>query len=149
MKDKTALFLIFFFLITMFSGCAGSKVKKREFELKFKKIDHFFVGKYEVGALEYESVILPKGFIQRYHFPVYVEGQREKDFYLNIYGDLEEFKVFAYKKVSVEFLFSQPLLWILEEKTLEDPHLIIKKYDGPVSYENVKKDLIRNLKGGM
>ncbi len=136
-------------MIIIILGCAGSQVKEKEFKLKFKKIDHFFVGKYEVGTLEYEPVILPKEFIRRYHFPVYVGGKRERDFYLNIYGELEEFKIFAYKKVSQGFIFSQPLLWILEEKTSEDPHLIIKKYDGPISYKKVKKDLIRILKGGM
>ncbi len=131
----------------MFLGCAGPQIKREEFKLKFKKKDHFFVEKYEVGALEYEPVILPKGFIQRYHFPVYVKGKRERDFNLNIYGDLEEFKTFAYQKVSDEFILSQPYLWILEEETQENPHLIVKKYDGPVPYEVVKEDLIKVLRG--
>jgi hypothetical protein len=129
-------------------GCATSQVKEKSFELKFKKIDHFMVDEYEVGVLEYEPYILPQGFIQRYHFPIYVQEERKRDFYLNIYGNLEDFRTFAYKKVSENYLNNQQLLWILEEKTEGDPHLVLKRYYGPVNYQRVKEDVIKILRSG-
>lgn len=143
---RNLLLLSFFSLLIL--SCAPSQVKEKSFELKFKKIDHFMVDKYEVGVLEYELYILPQGFIQRYHFPVYVQGERKRDFYLNIYGNLEDFKTFAYKKVSEKYLYTQQLLWILEEKTDEDSHLVLKRYDGPVNYQQVKEDVIKILRSG-
>lgn len=103
------------------------------------------VGRYEVGALEYEPYILPAGFIQLYHFPVYVDGKRTRDFYVNLYGDPDDFQIFAKKKLTKYFVLNQPFLWLLEEKTPEDPHLIKKRYEDAVEYEKIKEDLIRIL----
>ena len=140
--------LLLSFLTIFVLSCATPKLKEKTFELKFEKIDHFMVDKYEVGALEHELCFLPTGFFQRYHFPIYVQGERKRDFYLNIYGKLEDFKAFAYQKVSENYIYTQPLLWVLEEKTAEDPHLVLKRYDGPVSYKQVKEDVVKILKSG-
>ena len=104
------------------------------------------VGRYEVGALEYEPHMLPSGYIQLYYFPVYVEGKRTRDFYVNLYGDPEDFQVFSKKKISKRFILNQPFLWLLEEKTEEDPHLIKRRYDSAVEYEKIKEDLTEILR---
>jgi len=143
---RNLLVLSLFSLLIL--NCASSQVKEESFKLKFKKIDHFMVDEYEVGVLEYEPYILPQGFIQRYHFPIYVQGERKRDFYLNIYGNLEDFKTFAYKKVSEKYLYTQQLLWILEEKTEGDPPLVLKRYDESVDYQQVKEDVIKILRSG-
>jgi len=128
--------------VVLICSCAPVREKKTRLEIPFKKIDHFMVGRYEVGAIEYEPYMLPSGYIQLYYFPVYVEGERIRDFYVNLYGDPEDFQLFAKKKLSKEFILNQPFLWLLEEKIEEDPHLIRKRYDGPVEYEEIKEDLI-------
>ena len=123
--------------------CAPAREKKASLEIPFKKIDHFMVGKCEVGALEYEPYMLPSGYIQLYYFPVYVEGKRTRNFYVNLYGNPEDFQLFAKKKLSKHFVLNQPFLWLLEEKTEQDPHLIKKRYEGTVEYEKIKEDLIK------
>lgn len=134
-----------FLLALSILACAPAVEKKTTLEIPFKKIDHFTVGRYEVGALEYEPYILPSGYIQLYYFPVYVEGKRIRDFYVNLYGNPEDFQVFSQKKVSKVFILNQPFLWLLEEKTPEDPHLIKRRYEGAVEYERIKEDLIKIL----
>ncbi len=136
--------VIFAFLSGLFIWvCAPAREKKTSLEIPFEKIDHFMVGRYEVGALEYEPYMLPSGYIQLYHFPVYVEGKRIRNFYVNLYGNPEDFQVFAKKKLSKHFVLNQPFLWLLEEKTEEDPHLIKKRYEDAVEYEKIKEDLIK------
>jgi len=128
--------------VVLICYCAPVREKKTRLEIPFKKVDHFMVGRYEVGAIEYEPYVLPSGYVQLYYFPVYVEGKRIRDFYVNLYGDPEDFQLFAKKKLSKEFILNQPFLWLLEEKIEEDPHLIKKRYDGPAEYEEIKEDLI-------
>jgi hypothetical protein len=126
-------------------SCAPARQRETTLEIPFKKIDHFMVGRYEIGALEYEPYMLPSGYIQLYHFPVYVEGQRTRDFYVNLYGNPEDFQLFAKKKLSKHLILNQPFLWLLEEKTEQDPHLIKKRYEGAVEYKRIKEDLINIL----
>jgi hypothetical protein len=126
-------------------ACAPAREKKTSLEIPLKKIDHFMVGRYEVGALEYEPYMLPSGCIRLYYFPVYVENKRIRDFYVNLYGNPEDFQVFRKKKLTKHFVLNQPFLWLLEEKTEEEPHLIKKRYEGTVGYEEIKQDLIRIL----
>jgi hypothetical protein len=103
------------------------------------------VGEYEVGALEYEPYMLPSGYVQLYYFPVYEEGRKTRDFYVNLYGDPDDFQLFAKKKVSKDFIMNQPFLWLLEERTPDNPHLIRKRYEGTVEYEKIKEDLTKLL----
>jgi hypothetical protein len=126
-------------------ACAPATEKKTTLEIPFKKIDHFMVGKYEVGAIEYEPYMLPAGYIQLYYFPVYVEDKRIRDFYVNLYGNPEDFQIFGKKKVTKQFIMNQPFLWLLEEKTEKDPHLLKKRYQGAVEYEKIKEDLVKIL----
>ena len=126
-------------------ACASVREKKTSLEIPFKTIDHFMVGGYEVGALEYEPYMLPSGYVQLYHFPVYLEGKRTRNFYVNLYGNPEDFQVFAKKKLSKHLILNQPFLWLLEEKTEQDPHLIKKRYESAVEYSRIKEDLIKIL----
>jgi len=126
-------------------ACAPVGQKKTTLEIPFKKIDHFMVGRYEVGAIEYEPYMLPSGYIQLYYFPVYVEGKRIRDFYVNLYGNPEDFQVFSQRKVSKDFILNQPFLWLLEEKTEKDPHQVRKRYEGAVEYNRIKEDIIKIL----
>lgn len=126
-------------------ACAPATENKTTLEIPFKKIDHFMVGRYEVGAIEYEPYMLPAGYIQLYYFPVYVEDKRIRDFYVNLYGNPEDFQIFGKKKVTKQFILNQPFLWLLEEKTEKDPHLLKKRYQGAVEYERIKEDLVKIL----
>lgn len=141
---KNILFWTFLLKLSILA-CAPVGQKKTTLEIPFKKIDHFMVGRYEVGALEYEPYMLPSGYIQLYYFPVYVEGKRIRDFYVNLYGNPEDFQVFSQRKVSKDFILNQPFLWLLEEKTEKDPHLVKKRYEGAVEYNRIKEDLIKIL----
>ena len=143
LRTAKQIVILPFLLALIIWACASAREKKTSLEIPFKKIDHFMVGKYEVGALEYEPYMLPSGYIQLYHFPVYVEGKRTRNFYVNLYGNPEDFQVFAKKKLSKRFILNQPLLWLLEEKTEQDPHLIKKRYEGAIEYEKIKEDLIK------
>jgi hypothetical protein len=134
-----------FLSVLVIWGCGPARERKTSLEIPFEKIDHFMVGKYEVGALEYEPYMLPSAYVQLYYFPVYEEGKRTRDFYVNLYGDPDDFQLFAKKKVSKDFIMNQPFLWLLEEKTPEDPHRIKKRYEGAVEYEKIKEDLIEIL----
>jgi hypothetical protein len=134
-----------FLSVLLTCACAPATDKKTSLEIPFEKIDHFMVGRYEVGALEYEPHMLPSGYVQLYYFPVYEAGKRTREFYVNLYGNPDDFQLFAEKKVSRYFIMNQPFLWLLEEKTPEDPHLIKKRYAGAVEYEEIKEDLIRIL----
>lgn len=126
-------------------ACAPATENKTTLEIPFKKIGHFMVGRYEVGAIEYEPYMLPAGYIQLYYFPVYVEDKRIRDFYVNLYGNPEDFQIFGKKKVTKQFILNQPFLWLLEEKTEKDPHLLKKRYQGAVEYERIKEDLVKIL----
>jgi hypothetical protein len=126
-------------------ACAPATENKTTLEISFKKIGHFMVGRYEVGAIEYEPYMLPAGYIQLYYFPVYVEDKRIRDFYVNLYGNPEDFQIFGKKKVTKQFILNQPFLWLLEEKTEKDPHLLRKRYEGAVEYERIKEDLVKIL----
>jgi len=121
-------------------SCASTQ-KTTQIKVEFKKIDHFFVGDWEVGALEYEPVIRAEGSILRYQFPVYKEGKRVRDFYVYVYGNPNEFALFKGQKVSPSFLENSNLLWLLEEKTDKEPHLIIKKFEKVPTYQQIKSDL--------
>lgn len=145
MRLANQIVILAFLPVLLIWACAPARERKTSLEIPFKKIDHFMVGRYEVGALEYEPYMLPPGYIQLYHFPIYIEGKRTSDFYVNLYGNPEDFQLFAKKKLSKHFILNQPFLWLLEEKTEEDPHLIKKRYKGAVEYEEIKQDLIKIL----
>jgi len=145
LRTAKQIVILTFLSVLFILACTSVREKKTSLEIPFKKIDHFMVGRYEVGALEYEPYMLPSGYIQLYHFPVYVEGKRTRDFYVNLYGNPEDFQVFAKKKLSKHLMLNQPFLWLLEENTEEDPHLIKKRYEGAVEYEKIKEDLIKIL----
>jgi hypothetical protein len=100
--------LVLAFLSVLFIwACAPARQKKTTLEIPFKKIDHFMVGRYEVGALEYEPYMLPSGYIQLYYFPVYIEGKRIRDFYVNLYGNPEDFFVFGKKRPKKTLILSR------------------------------------------
>jgi hypothetical protein len=103
------------------------------------------VENFEVGVLEFEPCILPGSYIPVYHFPVYLEGERKYDFYVNVYGSPQDLDPFRFKNVSREFLYKQQFLWILEEKTKEEPHKILKRYEKGPTYNQIKKDVIAIL----
>ena len=145
LRTAKQIVILTFLSVLFVCACAPAREKKTSLEILFKKIDHFMVGKYEVGVLEYEPYMLPSGYIQLYHFPVYVEGKRTRDFYVNLYGNPEDFQLFAKKKLSKHLILNQPFLWLLEEKTEQDPHLMKKRYEGAVEYERIKEDLIKIL----
>jgi len=141
---KLILFWVLWLYLSILA-CAPATENKTTLEIPFKKIGHFMVGRYEVGAIEYEPYILPAGYIQLYYFPVYVEDKRIRDFYVNLYGNPEDFQIFGKKKVTKQFIMNQPFLWLLEEKTEKDPHLVKKRYEGAVEYERIKEDLVKIL----
>ncbi|MCJ7577218.1 MAG: hypothetical protein MUO91_02075 [candidate division Zixibacteria bacterium] len=141
---KVILFWAFWLCLSILA-CAPATENKTTLEIPFKKIGHFMVGRYEVGAIEYEPYMLPAGYIQLYYFPVYVEDKRIRDFYVNLYGNPEDFQIFGKKKVTKQFIMNQPFLWLLEEKTEKDPHLVKKRYEGAVEYERIKEDLVKIL----
>jgi hypothetical protein len=64
---------------------------------------------------------------------------------VNLYESPDDFELFPEKKGSKYPVLNQPFLWLLEEKTPEDPHRIKKGYEGAVEYEKIKKDLISIL----
>jgi hypothetical protein len=145
MSGRVYLICFLEFILLFALSCASRGPEVRRYELSFKKIDHFLVENHEVGVLEFEPYILPGGYIPIYHFPVYLESKREKDFYVNIYGSPQELDPFKFKNVSKKFLYQQKLLWVLEEKTEENPHKILKRYDSSPTYEQIKKDVIAIL----
>jgi hypothetical protein len=103
------------------------------------------VNEFEVGALEFEPCILPGGYIAIYHFPVYLEGAKRRDFYVNVYGSPDQMDAFKFKKVSRKFLYQHELLWVLEERTEEKLHDVLKRYDSAPSYAQIKEDVIEIL----
>ena len=125
--------------------CASQQPKTGKYEISFKKIDHFMVGKYEVGVLEYELCILPGSYIPVYHFPVYLEGERKRDLYVNVYGSTRELDPFKFKTVSKKFLDQPQLMWILEEKIEQKPNKILKRYEKGPTYNQIKEDVIAIL----
>lgn len=133
------------FVLLLLIGCASREPKIESYQLTFKKIDHFMVNDFEVGVLEFETWILPGGYIPLYHFPVYLRGERNRDLYANVYGGPDQMDAFKFKKVSKEFLYQQELLWVLEEKTEKHPHKIWKKYDSAPDYPQIKNDVIEIL----
>jgi hypothetical protein len=145
LRAAKQIFILPFLSVLIIWACAPARERKTSLEIPFKKIDHFMVGKYEVGALEYEPYMLPSGYLQLYYFPVYEEGKRTRDFYVNLYGSPDDFELFAQKKVSKYLVMNQPFLWLLEEKTPENPHLIRKRYEGTVKYQKIKEDLTKLL----
>ena len=145
MRAAKQIFILPFLSVLVTCVCAPARERKTSLEIPFKKIDHFMVGRYEVGALEYEPYMLVSGYIQLYYFPVYLEGKRTRDFYVNLYGSPDDFELFAEKKGSKYLVLNQPFLWLLEEKTPENPHLIRKRYEGTVEYEKIKEDLTKLL----
>lgn len=120
----------------------GSAHKKDSIEVKFKKIDRFIVGSYEVGALKYHPHILPEGKILRYHFPVYLASRKVTEFKVNLYGIPEDFVAFSQKRLSEEELKGMSLLWLLEERTKHKPYKVMKRYEGTPTYQQIKKDII-------
>ncbi len=145
LRTAKQIVILPFLSVLIIWACAPARERKTSLEIPFKKIDHFMVGRYEVGALEYEPYMLPSGYIQLYYFPVYVEGKKTRDFYVNLYGNPEDFQIFAKKKLTKYFVLNQPFLWLLEEKTEGDPHLIKIRYESAVEYEKIKEDLIKIL----
>ena len=103
------------------------------------------VENFEVGVLEFEPCILPGGYIPIYHFPIYYQGEKKRDFYVNAYGSPEQMAPFEFRDISKKFLYQQELLWTLEEKTEQEPHKIFKRYDSAPAYSQVKKDVIAIL----
>ncbi|MBI4726275.1 hypothetical protein HY768_03450 [candidate division TA06 bacterium] len=74
---SSRLLVACFTLIILISGCATTTEK---IETKYTVKDHFMAGKYEVGALEYESG--KRGtFTLLWGFPVYLNGQKIKTYY--------------------------------------------------------------------
>ncbi len=143
------IYLIYFWglLLLALIACASQQVGIRRHELSFKKVDHFIVHSFEVGVLEFEPCILPGGYIPIYHFPIYLEAEKDRDIYVNVYGSPEELNPFRFDKVSKKFLYQQELLWILEEKTEENLHRILKRYDSAPNYPQIKNDVIEILSG--
>jgi len=143
MHRRVYLILGFVFLVSV--HCASHQPKSGKYEISFKKIDHFLVENYEVGVLEFEPYIMPGSYIPIYHFPVYLEGERKRDFYVNVYGSSQELDPFKFKNVSKEFLYQQQFMWVLEERTEQEPHTILKRYDRSPTYNQIKEDVIAIL----
>ncbi|MCJ7507906.1 MAG: hypothetical protein MUO85_04145 [candidate division Zixibacteria bacterium] len=135
--------LMLFLLLTL--ACGFARKKETSVEVNFKRIDRFFVEIYEVGVLKYEPYILPEGKILLYHFPVYLAGDKVRDFYVNLYGIPEDFVAFSKQRVSEEELKRMSLLWLLEEKTKNKPYQVLKRYEGTPAYQEIKKDVIEIL----
>jgi hypothetical protein len=133
------------FVLLFLMSCASREPKIESYELRFKKVDHFMANEFEVGVLEFEPCILPGAYIPVYHFPVYLRGEKERDFYVNVYGSPDQTDPFKFKEVSKGFLYQQELLWVLEEKTQKDSHKILKRYDSAPSYPQIKKDVVEIL----
>jgi len=135
--------LVLLLLLTL--ACGLARKKETSVEVKFTKVDHFFVEIYEVGVLKYEPYILPEGKILLYHFPIYFGGEKVRDFYVNLYGIPEDFVAFSKQRVSEEELKHMSLLWLLEEKTKNKPYQVLKRYEGTPTYQDIKKDVIEIL----
>lgn len=133
------------FVLLLLISCASREPKIESYQLTFKKIDHFMVDDFEVGVLEFETCILPGGYIPLYHFPVYLRGERNRDLYVNVYGGPDQMDAFKFKKVSKGFLYQQELLWVLEERIEQKPHKILKKYERSPTYNQIKEDVIAIL----
>lgn len=141
MKFASPIMLLLLFTL----ACGFARKKETSVEIEFTKVDRFIVGIYEVGALKYEPYILPEGKILLYHFPVYLAGDKVRDFYVNLYGIPEDFVAFSKQRVSEEELKRMSLLWLLEEKTKNRPYQVLKRYEGTPTYQEIKKDVIEIL----
>lgn len=142
------LLVMCFTLILLIVGCATTTEKV---ETKYTVKDHFMAGKYEVGALGYESG--KRGtFTLLWGFPVYLNGQKIKTFYCQTQSTSEYEKQ---KEAQVQFdrgtrtamVHTNEI--ILIEETLDNNFNVIKQYNNttPTYYETVKEDIIRILKG--
>lgn len=140
-KVVAVLLLIFLFGL----ACGSARKKKDTLEVKFKKIDVFIAGLYEVGALEYEPRILPEGKILRYVFPVYFAGDKIREFQVNLYGIPEDFATFSQNKLSENDLQNMSLLWLLEERTKGKPYEVLKRYEITPTYQQIKQDVMEIL----
>jgi hypothetical protein len=140
---KLILPLMLFLLLAL--ACGLARKKETSVEIEFTKVDRFIVGIYEVGALKYKPYILPEGKILLYHFPVYLAGNKVRDFYVNLYGIPEDFVAFSKQRISEEELKNMSLLWLLEEKTKNKPYQVLKRYEGAPTYQEIKKDIIEIL----
>jgi hypothetical protein len=58
LRTAKETFMLPFLSVLVSCVCAPAGERKTSLEILFKKIDHFMVGKYEVGALEYEPYML-------------------------------------------------------------------------------------------
>ncbi len=125
--------------------CGTARKKQDKLKVEFRRIDHFIVGIYEVGALKYQPYILPEGKILLYDFPVYVGGEKVRDIQVNLYGIPEDFVAFSREKISEEKLKRMSLLWLLEERTKNKPYQVLRRYAGTPTYEQIKKDVIEIL----
>jgi hypothetical protein len=142
---KRRVHIIFSFVLLIVMNCAFRQPEVGRYEISCKKIDHFLVENYEVGVLEFEPCILPGSYIPVYHFPVYLEGERKQDLYVNVYGSPQELDPFKFKSVSKEFLHQPQLMWILEERIEQKPHIILKRYEKYPTYNQIKEDVIAIL----
>ncbi|MGB2697265.1 MAG: hypothetical protein WBD28_05315 [Candidatus Zixiibacteriota bacterium] len=142
---KRRVHIILGFVLLILINCAFRQPGVGRYEISCKNIDHFLVENYEVGVLEFEPCILLGRYMPVYHFPVYLEGERKHDFYVNVYGSSRELDPFRFKNVSREFLYQQQFLWILEERIEQKPHKILKKYERSPTYNQIKEDVIAIL----
>ena len=133
------------FTVLLLAGCASRASKVETYELRCKRIDHFMLDGLEVGVLEFEPCILPGGYIPIYHFPVYLGGEKNRDLYVNAYGSPDQMDAFEFETVSKSFLYQQQLLWVLEERTEDEPHEILKRYPAAPDYQQIKDDVIAVL----
>lgn len=142
-RSRISLLLCLVLLLTL--SCIAARKKQDKLEIEFKRIDHFIAGIYEIGALKYEPYILPEGKILLYHFPVYLAGEKVRDFQVNLYGIPEDFVAFSREKIPEEKLKDMSLLWLLEERTKNKPYQVLRRYEGTPTYQQIKKDIIEIL----
>lgn len=135
-----------FLLCLLVANCATTV------KAKYTKKDHFTVGKYEVGALEYEDA--QQGTYKRiWSFPVYLEGKKVKTYHFQTQSTSSyKQEMSAQKQFDAGAKVARVRIadWALLEESLDGKMNIVKIFDTGVvsleSYEYCKECVIKALK---
>lgn len=144
MEFKKAKCLVLWTIMIMtVLGCATTK------ELKYIRKDHFMAGKYEVGAIEYENEG-GHGFIIKWSFPVYLNGQKMKTYHFRTHS-VSEFS--QHQEAQEQFDKGEEVArvqiteWSIQVEYVDGNVEVVKNYPGSLygNYEWVKSEIINLL----
>jgi hypothetical protein len=137
MRQNSLRIGILFVAVLVIFGCASSMKRK------YTKKDHFMVGKYEVGAIEYEIGGGEDNFTL-WSFPVYLNGQKVKTYHF-LTQSVSDVKI---QREAMGKSHVQVKEWTIQEESIDGNAYNIKKYADVimVDYSTVKQEIVNLLK---